>query len=230
MIQDVNLRVGDVELVFEQGRVRAYMKYEIYHAQGILDNGTIQDTIPTIRDLNKAMERLEKKANQMLMEFKSVHDPVWHGLSAFDMGMVLNNWWFDGDKMSHPLCGEFVTDATDLKGRVDDILDHVLPPSAWIWAEYKGGELRVRCAPVKNATSYNVYNSNELLMNIKDHTWHGIVVEPGTYTIRVAPVQNLQIGTPSFPVTVTVPGELPTGEVLESNPLRTFWRWVLYGA
>ena len=229
--EDVKLRTGDAEVVFQRGAITVFMKYEIYHKtlNETLDAGTVQANVPSVRGLAGIGAALNQKAEVMLIEFRAAHESILGDLSAFDAGMILNNWWFEEDRMYHPLCNEFpMSVGIELRERVTAILEKVLPPPTWAWAEsIEEEKLRVKCVSVNGADSYDVYSGDDLVGTVSDSKWHTFTVNSGSHVVRIAPVQNLQVGIPSFPMNVNVLG---IGEEVSESPLRTFWRWVLYGA
>ena len=232
--ESVKLRTGDAEIVFRRGAITVHMKYEVYHEalDEVVDAGTVQISVPSVKSLATVGQQLDQKAQVMLIEFRAAHEPILGNLSAFDAGMILNNWWFEDDRMYHPLCGEFLGGVgTSLQARVGAILDYVLPPPTWAWADSpQEGKLRVKCVGVSGADSYNVYSGDNLVGNANNATWHTFDATPGSHIVRIAPLQNLQVGIPSFPMNVHVIGEEPIAIPGEPSPLRTFWRGVLYGA
>lgn len=242
--EQLALRVGDIGFVF--GRpIRVYQRYEVYHKilGDVIDSGTVQTSVPLVRELNVAGDRLNGMSQSAFSDVLAKHEPLppIGGHSAFDADLILDEWEFDGQTMEHPISGSFPFTGNSMVERVNGVLSNVPPPTTWFWADGRNPlELWVKCVAVNGADSYNVYNEGEFLDNVNDHTWHILSVPAGEYSVRMAAVKNGVVGVLSFPVFVQVfesggeaaamgGGDLAMGLASAETPeLRKVWRKVFY--
>jgi len=207
----LELRTGDVEIdVTATGGARLSMRWEAYHDQTdtVVEGGQVGVVINSLADVESGTRRLYERCGAEYEATMAKHKAVWKGMSAFDVGLILDRWMFMGGTMAHPVCGNrgVAADAASLTSMVNAVLSVCLPPPTWAWAESaEPGKLRVKCTSVGGADGYAVYDGDGLLGSPTDLTdWVESSAASGVYAIRVAGVKAGQVGILSFPMAVEV--------------------------
>jgi len=207
----LELRTGNVGIeVTPTGGARLSMRWEAYHAQTdtVVESGQAGVVINSLADVESGTRRLRGRCGAEYEAAMAKHKAVWKGMSAFDIGLVLDRWMFADGAMSHPVCGDHavVADPASMTSMADAVLSVCLPPPTWAWAEPAGpGKLRVKCVGVGGADGYAVYDGDGLLGSPADLAdWVESDVASGVYEVRVAGMKAGQVGVLSFPTAVEV--------------------------
>jgi len=206
------LRTGDVEIgVTPTGGARLSMRWEAYHAQTdtVVESGQAGVVINSLADVESGTRRLYGRCGAEYEAAMAKHKAVWKGMSAFDVGLILDRWMFMGGTMVHPVCGshDVAADAASLTSMINAVLSVCLPPPTWAWAEsVQAGTLRMKCLSVPGAKSYAAYSGDAKIGAVPSlASWTQVAQDAGSHEIRIAAVDAKgQVGVLSFPMTVEV--------------------------
>jgi len=208
----LELRTGDVGIeVTPTGGARLSMRWEAYHAQTdtVVEGGLAQVAVNSLADVESGTRRLRGRCGAEYEAAMAKHKAVWKGMSAFDIGLVLDRWMFAGGAMSHPVCGDHAVaaDPASIMSMANAVLSVCLPPPVWAWAESPDtGILCVRCIPVSGASFYAIYDDGgQIDIAVDLANWAEVSAGAEVHNVRVAAVDaGGQVGVLSFPVTVEV--------------------------
>jgi len=203
----LKLRTGNTSITMSGTRFTMSKAWEVYHSalDEVITSGIEAISIPALTALDNADLLLEGKAETHLEYLKELHKPltIIEDHSVFDADLILDRWLQDEGGLAHPLCGDIIAMPSDLISRVNVILSECLSPPVWFWADSPSvGQLHVKSVVVPGATSYRVYNGDELIAS-PSGAESTFAVSPGDYVIRMAGYDS-RLGILSFPISVTV--------------------------
>lgn len=207
---DLVLWVGNTSITGQPGSgARIALTWQARHkvTDDIVSQGALSRAVATMGQLQGVYAAMVEQAGGAYAGAVEWHAPiaVLSGYSAFDADLILDAWMQNGGAMEHPICGEIASAPEGLVQRVLAILAERLPPPQWWWAEsITAGQLRVRYQPVAGADGYNVYEGENLLGSVTGTGWKTLAVPAGGYSVRVAAVDDGEIGILSFPISVQV--------------------------
>lgn len=175
---------------------------------------------------------LQAQANAALVAARKNHAALAAigGQSKHDAALILLWWTFFQQAsgkwaVSHPISGTFYNVELNNTpwGRINAILDEVLPPPAWSWASSPSAEaLDVSCVAVPGAELYHAYNDlggGEFALLGTFYDAGGETLSPipaGAYNVRIAAVASGVIGVMGNANAVIV-------EAVESAAVTSVW-------
>jgi hypothetical protein len=204
---DLKLEFGNTSIT----RSTMTLQWRVTAGGETVESGSVSLPVAKPAQMINDDKELRARAQSEYISVVAFHKPrpAYSNLSVFDADLVLDRWWQSSTSLVHDLSG-IISNAPDgIEARVMRIIEVCAPPPTWAWAEsVVAGQLRVKCAAVAGADSYNVYDDDgetfTLLGNVASAGWNALSVDAGTYNVRQGAVIDGRVGILWKPIEVTV--------------------------